>query len=172
MGNSIVLAEFQSPGDLLNAAKSVHDAGIKHFETYSPFPIHGMDDAMGLGQSKLGWIVLMGGLTGLSAGFALQTWVSTSAYKIVYSGKPLFSYQAFVPVTFEIMILFSSFAAVFGMFALNKLPEWYHKIFNSVEINKATDDGFFLSIDATDENEKAAIHLLEKIGGKSIKVIR
>ena len=169
MTKYIVLAEFENPSKLLHAAEHLRDLGLKNFETYSPFPIHGMDAAMGLGQSHLGWIVLAGGTAGLAGGFGLQTWVSVSAYKITYSGKPLFSYQAFIPVTFEIMVLLSAFAAVFGMLALNKLPEWHHKIFKSHKINRATSDGFFLSIDT--DNEEEAKQLLENLDGKDIQVI-
>ena len=113
-----ILAEFKNPSDLLHAANECSNKGYKVFETYSPFPIHGMDDAMRLKPSNLAWIVLAGGTFGLVGGFGLQTWVSAFAYKIIISGKPFFSYPAFVPVTFEIMVLFSAFATVFGMFFL------------------------------------------------------
>ena len=118
------LAEFDSPKSLMHAAEAVRDAGYKKFDVYSPFPIHGMDDAMGLRPSIMGWLVLGGGITGLLAGFGIQTWVSIFGYKLIISGKPFFSYQAFIPVTFELMVLLSAFGAVFGMFILNKLPEW------------------------------------------------
>ena len=124
-----VLAEFDSPKSLYHVAQKVRDEGYTKWDAFSPFPIHGMDGAMGLKESILGWIVVIGGAVGLSFGFGLQTWVATTAYKIIVSGKPLFSYQAFVPVTFELMVLFSAFAAVFGMFILNRLPQHYHPLF-------------------------------------------
>ena len=127
-----VLAEFDSPKSLYHVAQKVRDEGYTKWDAFSPFPIHGMDGAMGLKESILGWIVVIGGAVGLSFGFGLQTWVATTAYKIIVSGKPLFSYQAFVPVTFELMVLFSAFAAVFGMFILNRLPQHYHPLFNNL----------------------------------------
>lgn len=169
----MILAEYDGPAALLHAAEKVKNAGFKRFDTYSPFPIHGMDDAMGLGQSKLGWIVLVGGLTGAFTGFFLQTWVSVSAYPIVISGKPFFSYPAFIPVTFELMVLFSSFAAVFGMFGLNKLPRLHHPIFASETIKRATSHGFFLGINADDPlfNQERVNELFSDSGATHIEVI-
>ena len=138
------LAEFDSPKSLMHAAEAVRDAGYKKFDVYSPFPIHGMDDAMGLRPSIMGWLVLGGGITGLLAGFGIQTWVSIFGYKLVISGKPFFSYQAFIPVTFELMVLLSAFGAVFGMFILNKLPEWYHSLLKDDEFKKLLLMVFFL----------------------------
>ena len=97
-----ILAEFGTPSSILKAAKKVNLAGYTKFDTYTPFPIHGMDKAMGLKPSSLGWFVFCGGAFGLLFGFGLQTWVSITAYPVIVSGKPLFSYQAFVPVTFEL----------------------------------------------------------------------
>jgi hypothetical protein len=169
-----ILAEFKDPGALLKAASDTLKAGYKSFETYSPFPIHGMDDAMGLGASKLPWIVLCCGALGASGGFALQTWVATSAYRLTISGKPFFSYQAFVPVTFELMVLLSAFGAVFGMFALNKLPQLYSALFKSQNFSKATSHGFFLEIQAQDPkfNEATTAEFLKSIGGIQIEVIK
>jgi hypothetical protein len=168
-----IIAEFKNPGDLLKAAKATQTEGFKKYDAFSPFPIHGMDDAMSLEGSKLGWIVLCGGAFGLSLGLGLQAWVATTAYPLVISGKPLFSYQAFVPVTFELMILFSAFSAVFGMFALNKLPEHYHPLFTSKNFAKVTSHGFFIGIEANDEkfDVKASADFLKKIGGENIEVI-
>jgi hypothetical protein len=145
-----VLAEFDSPKSLFHAAEKVRDAGYSKWDTFSPFPVHGMDRAMGLKESILGWIVAIGGATGLLVGFGLQTWVATTAYKIIVSGKPLFSYQAFIPVTFELMVLFSAFSAVFGMFILNRLPQHYHPLFNNPRFSTATSHGFFIAIEAID----------------------
>ncbi|RAP26597.1 DUF3341 domain-containing protein [Candidatus Marinamargulisbacteria bacterium SCGC AG-343-D04] len=169
-----VLAEFSCPKQLLHVAKACSDKGYKQFETYSPFPIHGMDDAMNLKPSPLGWIVLCGGTFGLLGGFGLQTWVSTVAYKLVISGKPFFSYPAFVPVTFELMVLFSAFATVFGMFALIKLPRYHHPLFKSKNFRKVTSHGFFLSIDSNDElyDEESATTFLKELNGTAVEVIQ
>lgn len=167
------MGEFDSPKSLLKAAQKTTAKGFKKYDTYSPFPIHGMDDAMGLGQSKLGWIVVCCGAVGLSFGFGLQTWVSTVAYKLIIGGKPLFSYPAFIPVTFELMVLFSGFGAVFGMFALNALPKLYHAVFKHSKFSKATSDGFFLCIESSDENynQKDVEEFIKTLGGTNIETL-
>jgi len=168
-----VLVEFSSPGTVYKAAETLRDAGYKGFEVYSPFPIHGMDGAMGLKPSPLGWIVLCGGTCGLLTGVGLQTWVATSAYKLIISGKPLFSYPAFVPVTFELMVLFSAFSAVFGMLVLNRLPQHYFPYFKSRNFAKVTSHGFFISIDALDPlfDRHTVTEYLSKMGGQNIEFI-
>ncbi|NQY73665.1 MAG: DUF3341 domain-containing protein [Candidatus Margulisbacteria bacterium] len=165
-----LLAEFDSPKTLLMAARKVKQAGYNHFEAYSPFPIHGMDDAMGLKPSYLGWIVLCGGLFGAIFGFGLQAWVATMAYPLVISGKPLLSTPAFIPITFELMVLFSAFAAVFGMLAINKLPLYYHPVFKASAFKTVTSHGFFLGVEATDPlyNRQDTHALLKKMGSGHI----
>ncbi|NBV41941.1 DUF3341 domain-containing protein [bacterium] len=168
-----LMAEYQNPGQLLRAAEKLRDAGYSRFETYSPFPIHGMDQAMGIGNSVLGWIVVTCGATGLATAIALQTWVSTSAYRIVTSGKPLFSFQAFVPVCFELMVLFSGFGAVFGMLALNRLPQLYHPMLKKRRFLTATSHGFFISVEAKDPrfSIEGTGRFLQDIGGTNIEVV-
>jgi Protein of unknown function (DUF3341) len=169
-----IIAEFKSTKEILQAAAKTRKAGFKKFETYTPFPIHGMDDAMGLTPSKLPWVVLFCGLLGCAFGFGLQTWVATSAYKLTISGKPFFSYQAFVPVTFELTILFSAFGTVFGMLAFNKLPQWYHSLFTSRNFSKSTSEAFFLEIQSQDplfDIEKTP-QFLESLGGRQVEVIK
>ncbi len=171
--NELVLAEFKSPHDLLEAAKYITKKGYKNFDTYSPFPIHGMDDAMNLKHSILGWIVFFGGFFGLSVGFGMQTFMSLD-YALIISGKPFFSYPAFIPVTFELMVLFSAFSTVFGMFALNKLPQHYHVIFKSDNFRKVTSDGFFLAIESCDPlyKQRNVVSELESINGMNIEVLK
>lgn len=168
-----VLAEFANPADLMDAASAVNKAGYKHFDTYSPFPIHGMDEAMGLKPSKLGWIVLGHGIVGLLGGVALQSWAMSIAYPMHISGKPFLNFPAFVPVAFALVILLASFGAFMGMFFLNKLPRLHNPLFNSDRIAKATDDGFFLCIEAKDPafSEKRAEELLKNLGATHIETI-
>ncbi len=168
-----VLAEFANPADLMDAASAVNKAGYKHFDTYSPFPIHGMDDAMGLKPSKLGWIVLAHGILGLLGGFALQMWSMDIAYPVHISGKPYLNIPAFVPVTFALVILLASFGAFMGLFFLNKLPRLHQPIFNSDRIAKATDDGFFICIEASDPifAEKKTSEFLKSIGATHVETI-
>lgn len=168
-----VVCEFQSAAILMKAATGLRDAGFTKFETYSPFPVHGMDDAMGLKHSKLGWIVLCGGITGLSGALLLQWWTSAVDYKLTISGKPFFSYQAFVPVSFECMVLFSAFCAVFGMLALNGLPKLYHPVFKYSRYHNATSHTFLISIDKNDPlyKEQETALLLQQLGGENLEVV-
>lgn len=151
-GSGVVgmVANFSTPADLLNAAKSARESGYRKFDCHSPFPIHGLDAAMGLRRSYVGWIAGIAGVSGAIVGMALQWWANAFEYKIVVSGKPFFSYQAFVPITFEIAILSAAFGAVGAMFFFNKLPRFHHPLFHSELLKKASDDGFVLSVEASD----------------------
>ena len=170
---AMILAEFENPARLLEAAEKLRDEGYKEFDCHSPFPIHGMDDAMGLKRSPLGWIVGGVAFIALIAGIALEWWTSSVDYPLVISGKPYFSYQAYGPVAFAIMVLGSAFTALFGMLALNKLPMLYHKIFDSDKMLKINNDGFIVSISADDPkfDTKNTKDFLESIGGQNLEVI-
>jgi Ni/Fe-hydrogenase subunit HybB-like protein len=145
-----LLGEFDTPAALYRACERVRDAGFRRWDAHSPFPVHGLDRAMGLGRSRLPWIVLVMALGGAIGGFALQTWVHSFAYPNVISGKPFFAWPAYVPITFEIAVLGGAFGAVLGMLALNRLPMHYHPVFHSARFERVTDDRFFISIDAGD----------------------
>lgn len=145
-----LLAEYDSAAAIFHACEKIRDAGYKRWDSYTPFPVHNLDKAMGLRPSVLPFIVFACGMTGAACGMLLQWWTSTIAYPLVIAGKPLFSFQAYVPVTFELGILFSAFGAVFGMLGLNKLPQYYHPLFNIARFTRATDDRFFIAIEATD----------------------
>jgi hypothetical protein len=168
-----ILAEFENPGKLLSAVKKTRDSGYITVESYSPFPIHGMDAAMQLKDSPVGWIVFWGGAFGLLVGFGLQTWVATSAYKLTISGKPFFSYPAFIPVTFELMVLFAAFGAFFGNFILNGLPKFYHSLFKSKNFASATSHGFFMSIESSDKNYDLdkTVSFVKELGGENIEIL-
>lgn len=168
-----IVAEFENPATLLKAARAINEKGYTQFDAHSPFPIHGMDDAMGLGNSPLGWIVFFGGLTGATVGMVLQWWTSAVDYPLIISNKPFFSFQAFIPVTFELMILFSAFATVFGMFFLNSLPRLYHGIFNAPGFSDVTSHRFFISVEASDDNfdETKTKSFLESIGALNVSVV-
>lgn len=146
-----LLAEFSDPGALLAAAGKVRAAGYKHFDTHSPFPIHGMDRAMGLGNSLVGYITFGGGAAGLLLATWLQWWTSAVDYPINISGKPFFAFEPAIPIMFELTVLFSALAAVGGMLALNGLPRPYNPLFYSRQFSRVTDDAFFLHIAASDE---------------------
>ncbi|MCP4632633.1 MAG: DUF3341 domain-containing protein [candidate division Zixibacteria bacterium] len=169
----VILSRFEGTRELLHAAEKVREAGYKKFDCHSPFPIHGMDRAMGLKRSPLGWMVGLSAIVGTSGALLLQWWTSTIDYPLVISGKPLFSFQAYVPVTFALGVLLSAFTALIGMLILNGLPRFNHPVFDSMNFERVTDDGFFISIETDDslfdvERTKA---LLESIGGKDTEVL-
>ncbi len=168
-----LLAEFANPAELLNAAKAVHGAGYKHFDTHSPFPIHGMDRAMGLGSSRVGYFALGGGITGMFIGFWMQWWMNAVDYPLNISGKPFFAFEQSIPVAFEVTVLLASIGAVAGMFGMNGLPRPYNPLFYSENFRRATDDGFFLHIAASDAmfDINKTEELLTQVGALNTEVI-
>lgn len=146
-----ILAEFNDPDALVAAAKRVHESGYKWFEAYSPFPVHGLAKGMGFRHTKVPHLVLLGGIIGCIGGFALQYWVAVIAYPLNIGGRPMNSWPAFIPITFECTILVASLFAVLGMLALNGLPRPYHPIFGIERFTRVTQDGFFLCIQARDK---------------------
>jgi hypothetical protein len=168
-----IIAEFENPAELIHAAEKLRDSDYKKFDCHSPFPIHGMDRAMGEKRSPLGWIVGIVAFLGLGAGVTLEWWTSTIDYPLVISGKPFFSYQAYGPVAFAVMVLSSAFIALIGMLLLNKLPRFNHPVFNSNRFTKVSDDGFFISIEADDPHfeQKKTSDFLKTIGGQNIELL-
>lgn len=145
-----LLAEFDSPNALVAAARRAHEAGYRRLDTFSPYPIEEAWEAIGHHDRRLSLIVLCGGLTGLLTGIGLQEWVHQIAYPINIAGKPLNSWPQFVPVIFELTILFAALSAVIGMIVLNGLPEPYHPVFNVARFERASRDKFFLLVESTD----------------------
>lgn len=166
------LAAFEGPTELYHAAEKVREAGYKNWDCYSPFPIHGMDKAMGEQRSKIGFIAGMTALMGGLGAITLQGWTSTFAYPLVISGKPFFSYQAYFPITFALSVLFAAFGAFFGFFFITKVL-FNHPIFNSEQFHRFSDDGFFICIEAKDPkfNEDTVKALFEKCGAKSFEIV-
>jgi len=145
-----LLAEFKSAKDLFHACEGVRDAGYSRWDAHSPFPVHGLDRAMGLGRSRLPWLVLGVALCGAVGGFYLQIWANGIAYPVLISGKPYFNWQPYVPITFELGVLSAAITTLVGMLAFNQLPMHYHPLFGSRVFEKVTDDAFFISIEAWD----------------------
>ncbi len=168
-----LLAEFENPAALYHACEKVRDAGYAAWDAYSPFPVHGLEKAMGLERSVVPWIVAVMGFTGAGLGFLMQWWMSAVDYPLIISAKPYNSYPAFVPVTFELGILLGSFGAVFGMLGLNRLPQLYHSLFNAERFSKVTDDGFFIAIEARDPNYDPVRtrKLLEEAGAVAVEEV-
>jgi len=169
-----ILAEFSNPGTLLHAAQSVREAGYSHFDTHSPFPIHGMDKAMGLGNSIIGWITLCGGMAGLALATWMQWWMGKVDYAMNISGKPFFAVEPSIPVMFELTVLLAALATVAGMFALDGLPRPYNPLFFSTEFLRVTDDAFFLHVAASDEQFESGTttQMLQDLGALHIETIR
>ena len=149
-----IVAEFESASALYHAAEKVRDAGFKRWDVHTPFPVHGMDKAMGLRKSWLSAVVLGGGLSGFCLALFLQFFTQVNLYPTVVQGKPtnLNTVPAFFPVTFELTILLSAFAVLGGLFTFLLLPRWNHPLFNSPLFTKFSDDGFLLVIEAKDTN--------------------
>ncbi len=147
---ALYLAEFESARDVLHAAEKVRDEGFEHWDVHTPFPVHGMDKAMGLGQSHLGWICFFMGLIGCVGGYVMMYWMNGVDYPIIIGGKPPESIPSMIPIMFECTILLTGFGAVFGMLGLNKLPRHHHPVFYSRRFERCSDDAFFITIEAAD----------------------
>jgi hypothetical protein len=166
-----VMGEFENPTALVEATRRTYDAGYRRFDSYSPFPIHETFEAMHIEDRRVPLLVLGGGIAGLCTGLGLQVWVSAFAYPLNIGGRPFLSWPMFVPVTFELTILFAALAAVFGMFILNGLPMPYHPVFNVARFAEhASQDGFFLAIEASDPqfNVDATRAFLQSLGAREI----
>jgi hypothetical protein len=145
-----LMAEFADERALRTAADRARRAGYRRLDAHTPYPVEGLSEALGHPRTKLPLLVLAAGVAGAVGGFFLQYYASAVAYPLNIGGKPLVSWPAFVPVTFELTILFAASVAVGGMLALNGLPQPYHPVFNVPEFDKASRDGFFLTIESTD----------------------
>lgn len=165
-----IMAEFSDTDEIIHAAEKIREAGFTKVEAYTPIPVHGLDEALGHKPSRLPWLVLAGGLTGSSGLFAFMSWVNLVDYPMNIGGRPLFSWPAFIPITFEGMVLFSAFAAVFGLIFICGLPMPYHPVFNAPGFERASVDGFFLCIEAKDPQYNAANakSLLQGLGAKAV----
>ena len=146
-----VVAEYTSVDTLLSACRRVRDAGYEKTDAFTPFPVHGIDKALGIKPTVLPWIVLGAGVTGTATALVMQIWMNSIDYPYIISGKPFLSLPAFMPVAFELTVLFASFGAFFGMWALNGLPKFSNPIFTDPRFDRVTDDRFFLYIDSKDD---------------------
>ena len=146
-----LLAEFESVDALLAAAEKVRDAGFTRFDAFAPFPIHGLDEAMGIRMSRLPWLVFGGGATGAALALLMQWWMNGFDYPYVISGKPLFGLPVAIPITFELTVLLAAIGAFVGLLVANRFPELYHPVLpNDRFRERGTTDRFFVAIEATD----------------------
>jgi hypothetical protein len=168
-----LLAEFDNPTDLVNAARQAHAAGYRKMDAYTPFPIEELNEALGLGRTWVPAIVLLGGITGALLGYFLQYYISVIDYPLNIGGRPLHSWPAFIVVTFELTILCAGLFAVLGMLALNGLPMPYHPVFNAPRFALATRDRFFLCIEAGDSmfNRDETWRFFDRLGPRSVSEV-
>ncbi|MEM6334327.1 MAG: DUF3341 domain-containing protein [Planctomycetota bacterium] len=159
-----VLGEYEDVSTVVAAAEKFRDAGYQHWDLYAPFPIHGIEKPMGIKYTKLPWVTLTCGLTGLMTGLALATYTMASefptpflpfsqelwGYPYLISGKPYHSLPAWIPIMFELTIMFAAYSTVFGMFLFNKLPMLYNPLFKSERFKRATQDRFFIGVNCRD----------------------
>jgi len=168
-----VIAEFATPAAIMHAAEKVRDAGYTRWDAFTPFPVHGMDKAMGLKNSKVGWFAFIGGVTGYTCGMLMIWYMNDLNYPIVVGGKPMFSPFAAFPPSYELTILFGSFGALFGMLFLNRLPRLYHPLLKNRRFASVTHDRFFLVIECSDPKYSATetVKLLTEAGSGHIEVV-
>jgi hypothetical protein len=169
------LAEFESARTVYEAAKKMRDAGYKKWDVHSPFPIHGMDEAMGLGKSILSWLVFFGGATGFITAVVLAGFTQISLYPTIVQSKPanLNTIPAFFPIMFELTVLVAAFTVLFGILVLNQLPRFNHPLFNSKRFLKFSDDGFFISVEVSDSlySKKGTPEFLRSIGATDVELV-
>ncbi len=168
-----LVALFDTTGEIYHAAEKVRDAGYMRWDVFTPFPVHGMDDAMGLKRSKVPIFSFLGGVTGFFSGMALAWYTGEFDYDLIVGGKPFFSPIFPFPVAYELTILLAAFGAFFGMFITNLLPRHHHPVMNFEKWTRITDDKFLIMIESRDEqfdSEKTRA-FLERIGGKDISAV-
>jgi hypothetical protein len=145
-----IVAEFDNATDVVHAAEAVYKAGYRKIDGYAPFPLEELSEAVGFHKNRVSMVCLIGALIGCAAGFGLATWVRAINYPLIIGGKPFFSWPAFIPVTFETTVLLSALSTAIGMLIMNGLPQPYHPLFNVPQFSRASDDRFFVCIEARD----------------------
>ena len=168
-----LLAEFDDANALVEAAKRTHAEGYRKVDTFSPFPIEAAWEALHAEDRRVQLFVLIGGILGCFAGFGLCYWTQVIAYPLNIGGRPFNSWPSFIPVTFETTVLFAAFTAVIGMIALNGLPMPYHPVFNVPSFSRASQDGFFLAIEATDPkfDRTRTFEFMKQLGAKEVNEV-
>lgn len=168
-----VIAEFATPADVYHAAEKVRDAGYSQWDVYAPFPIHGIDEAMGQKRTKLPLVCAGVGLTGAGLGYLMQYWMSGVNYQLVVQGKPYGPWEPFVPITFELGILFTAFATLIAMLAMNGLPRHNHPLLKKERFLACSDDTLAICIESADDkfDPDQTRAMLERLGGKNIDLV-
>jgi hypothetical protein len=165
-----LLAEFVEPDALVEATAQIQEAGYRDYEAYSPMPVDGLAEAVGYSRSRMPLVVLIGGIVGCLTGYGMQYYLSVIDYPLNIGGRPLNSWPSFIPVTFELTVLFAALAAVLGMLAMNGLPRPNHPLFGVRQFDRATQDRFFVCIRTTDPmfHEHSTKEFLQRLGAKEV----
>ena len=165
---------FDDPKSIYHACEALRDAGYRTYDAHTPFPVHGLETAMGLKPSRLPWIVLACAFTGFASALLMMIWMTVIDYPLIIGGKPFLTIPSYVPIAFELTILLSAFGAFFGMWGLNRLPRFFHPVMQHPSFHKASDDKFFLSVEATDPNYDSVRtrQLLEGLGAKELAEVQ
>ncbi|MFI5297812.1 MAG: DUF3341 domain-containing protein [Polyangiales bacterium] len=168
-----IVSMFDTPRDLYRACEGLRDAGYKEFDAHTPFAVHGLEKAMGLAPSKLPWIVILMGATGLASAVLMMWWMGGVDYPLNISGKPSFALASSIPIMFELTVLFSAFGCFFGMWGLNRLPKFYDPVFKHPSFGRASDDKFFISVPVEDPkfDRLKTRELLERLGGREVEEV-
>ena len=168
-----LMVSFDHPEAILEAVEAARRAGYRRIDAYSPYPVEGLSEALELGPTRLPLVVLVGGVLGAAGGYFMQYYASVIDYPLNVGGRPLHSWPAFIPITFELAILVAAVFAVLGMLALNGLPQPYHPVFNVPEFELASRSHFFLTIESTDPqfDMEETRQFLESLGGESVSEI-
>ncbi len=168
-----LIAEFNNEHEVVEAAKKVKSAGYTKTDAFSPFPMHAIDHALGIWDPRIKWFIFCGGLFGCIFGFSMQSYISAIDYPLNVGGRPMISWPQFIPVTFECTILGAALTAVFGMMALNGLPQLYHPVFSVPGFERASQDKFFLYIESKDPKFQleATKKLLEELGPNAVSIV-
>jgi hypothetical protein len=169
-----LMAEFETPAEVIHAAEKVRDAGYRNWDVHTPYPVHGLDGAMGLKNSKVGWFTFLGGVTGYTTGMLMIWFMNAYNYPIIVGGKPFFSPIYSFPPSYELTILLGAFGSLLGMLFLNRLPRWYHPLLKNPRFTGGvTHDRFYVVIEASDPkfSETETRRLLESAGGRHIELV-
>lgn len=169
-----ILALFETPQAVYAAAEKMRDAGFRKWDCYAPFPIHGLDDAMGLRRSKVPVFTLLGGLIGFTAGMSVVWFMNKVNYPLIVGGKPYFDFVFPFPIAYELTILLGAFGTIGGMFILNRLPMHYHPVMNYEKFRHLTDDKFAIVVESTDRqfDEAKTAEWLESLGASEIATLK
>jgi hypothetical protein len=164
---------FTDPNAVIAAARTLRDAGYVRFDFHTPYPLHGLDEAMGVRRTILPWISLAGAIVGGGIALHLQWWTGAVDYPLVVGGKPLFALPPSMPIIFELTVLVSALATTVGMFALNRLPQWWSRWQTGPHFARTTDDGFVVTIDAEDALFDAGrtASLLASLGASEVTLV-